>query len=118
MMVNFSGLTSLNNYTDAGSEVGPNQVVVDCSNGTKSTYRNDLSSDIAVGQNNDLDAVIEETSAIFDKATLLKFYKAATAKPYSFLYIKLTAKTTDDMFYESFSEPIIVTDASSTSVSK
>ena len=66
----------------------------------------------------DLDAVIEETSAIFDKATLLKFYKAATAKPYSFLYIKLTAKSTDDMFYESFSEPIIVTDASSICASK
>ena len=66
----------------------------------------------------DLDAVIEETSAIFDKATLLKFYKASTAKPYSFLYVKLTAKTTDDMFYESFSEPIIATDASSVCVSK
>ena len=66
----------------------------------------------------DLDAVIEETSAIFDKAALLKFYKAATAEPYSLLYVKLTAKTTDDMFYESFSEPIIVTDALSVSVSK
>ncbi len=61
---------------------------------------------------------LEEASAIFSKATLLKFYKAATAEPYSFLYVKLTAKTTDDMFYESFSEPIIVTDASSVCVSK
>ena len=66
----------------------------------------------------DLDAIIEETSAILDNATLLKCYKAATTKPYSFLYVKLTAKTTDDMFYESFSEPIIVTDASSICVSK
>ena len=66
----------------------------------------------------DLDAVIDETSAIFDKATLMKFYKAATAKPYSFLYVKLTAKTTSDMFYESFNEPTIVTDASSACVSK
>ena len=65
----------------------------------------------------DLDAVIE-TSAIFDKATLVKFYKAATAEPYSFLYVKLTAKTTDDMFHESFGEPIIVTDASSVCASK
>ena len=65
-----------------------------------------------------MDAAIEETNAIFDKATLLKLYKAATAEPYSFLYVKLTARTTDDMFYESFSEPIIVTDASSISVSK
>ena len=46
----------------------------------------------------DFDAVIEETSAIVDKATLLKFYKAATVEPYSFLYVKLTAKTPDDMF--------------------
>ena len=66
----------------------------------------------------DLDAVIEETSAIFDKATLLKFYKAATAEPYSFLYVKLTAKTTADMFYESFSEPINATDVSPLCVSK
>ena len=66
----------------------------------------------------DLDAVIEETSAIFDKAALLKFYKAATVEPYSFLYVKLTAKTPDDMFCESFSKPINVTDASSLCVSK
>ena len=66
----------------------------------------------------DLDAVIEETSAIFDKAALLKFYKAATVEPYSFLYVKLTAKTPDDMFYESFSKPINVTGASSFCVSK
>ena len=66
----------------------------------------------------DLDAVIEETNAIFDKATLLKFYKAATAEPYSFLHVKWTAQTTDDMFYGSFSDPIIVTDASSICVSK
>ena len=65
-----------------------------------------------------LDAVIEETSAIFDKAALLKFYKAATVEPYSFLYVKLTAKTPDDMFCESFSKPINVTDASSLCVSK
>ena len=66
----------------------------------------------------DLDAAIEEDSAIFDKAPLLKFYKAAAVEPYSFLYVKLTAKTTEDMFYESFSEPIILTDASSVCASK
>ena len=49
---------------------------------------------------------------------ILKFYKATMAEPYSFLYVKLTAKTRSDMFYESFSEPIIVTDASSVCVSK
>ena len=47
-----------------------------------------------------------------------KFCKAATVEPYSFLYVKLTAKTPDDMFYESLSKPINVTDASSLCVSK
>ena len=71
-----------------------------------------------LGNQSDLDAVIEETSAIFDKATLLKFYRAATVEPYSFLYVKLTTKRPDDMFYESLNKPLNVTDASTFCVSK
>lgn len=50
----------------------------------------------------DLDAWIEECSAIADKKTLLELYNLATAEPYSFLFIKLNAKKVDDMFYIRF----------------
>ena len=40
----------------------------------------------------DLDAIIEEVSAIYDKKTLYQLYRMATDEPYSFLYIKLTAR--------------------------
>ena len=47
----------------------------------------------------DLDAFLEELSALYDKRTLLKLYQYATDQPYSFLYVKLTAHNRDDMFY-------------------
>ena len=40
----------------------------------------------------DLDTFIDEVSAVYDKKTLLAMYKAATEEPFSFLYVKLTAK--------------------------
>ena len=46
----------------------------------------------------DLDAFLEELSALYDKRTLLKLYQYATGEPYSFLYVKLTAHNRDDMF--------------------
>ena len=48
---------------------------------------------------NDLDKFIEEVSASIDKKTLLKIYRECTKAPYSFLYVKLTAKTIEDMFF-------------------
>ena len=50
----------------------------------------------------DLEAWIEECSAIADKKTLLELYNIATAEPYSFLFIKLNAKKVSDMFYIRF----------------
>ena len=47
----------------------------------------------------DLESFIEELSALYDKKTLLKLYERATDAPYSFLYVKLTAKTKDNMFF-------------------
>ena len=47
----------------------------------------------------DLDAIVEEVSAVYDKKTILKMYQFATAEPYSFLYIRLTAKDANEMFY-------------------
>ena len=50
----------------------------------------------------DLEAWIEECSAIADKKTLLELYNIATSEPYSFLFIKLNAKKVSDMFYIRF----------------
>ena len=47
----------------------------------------------------DLDAFLEELSALYDKKTLLRLYQHATEAPYAFLYVKLTASNRNDMFY-------------------
>ena len=57
--------------------------------------------------NQDLTTVIDETSALIDKSTLLEMYRVATLEPYSFLYIKLTAKNINDMFYKRFEKRLI-----------
>ena len=40
----------------------------------------------------DLEAIVEEMSAIYDKTTLLQIYHEAIDEPYSFLYINLMEK--------------------------
>ena len=54
----------------------------------------------------DIETFLEETSALLDKKTLLKIYQQCTAEPYSFLYVKLTAKTIHDMFYCNLNQKI------------
>ena len=56
----------------------------------------------------DLDAFLEELSALYDKKTLLKLYQHATEQPYSFLYVKLNAKKRDDMFYVKYDKKSII----------
>jgi len=58
----------------------------------------------------DLETFIEEVSAVADKKTLLEIYHMATDEPYSFLYVKLTAKTMSDMFYIRFDKKFMITD--------
>ena len=55
----------------------------------------------------DLDTLINEVSALIDKKTLLNIYKQCTAEPYSFLYIKLSAKTINDMFFCNMSQKVV-----------
>lgn len=50
----------------------------------------------------DLNTVIEENSALLDKATLLKVYKMATEEPFSFLFVNLQEKDLDQMFMARF----------------
>jgi hypothetical protein len=54
----------------------------------------------------DLDTFIEEVSAVLDKKTLMNIYNSCTREPFSFLYVKLTAKSIDDMFYCNFNKRI------------
>ena len=56
----------------------------------------------------DLESFIEELSALYDKKTLLKLYEHATDAPYSFLYVKLTAKTRDNMFFMNLNKRLTV----------
>ena len=47
----------------------------------------------------DLDTFVEEISATIPKKTLMQIYEKCTAEPYSFLYVKLNAKSNHDMCY-------------------
>ena len=58
----------------------------------------------------DLDTFVDEVSAVYDKKTLLALYNAATKKPFSFLYVKLTSKKNkEDMFYKRFDHKLVIT---------
>ena len=59
----------------------------------------------------ELDAIIEELSAVYDKKTLLEMYSIATAEPYSFWYINLAASKVEDMFFLRFEQRMIPADA-------
>ena len=56
----------------------------------------------------DLEAVLEELSALADKKVLLEMYQMATHEPYSFWYINLIAKKLSDMFYIKFNQRMLI----------
>ena len=58
----------------------------------------------------DLETFIDEVSAVADKKTLMELYTMATSEPYSFLYVKLTAKYKNDMFYIRFDKKLVIED--------
>jgi hypothetical protein len=55
----------------------------------------------------ELDAIIEELSAVYDKRTLMEMYTLATAEPYSFWYVNLAASKIEDMFWLRFEQRMI-----------
>ena len=55
----------------------------------------------------ELDAIIEELSAVYDKRVLMEMYRLATAEPYSFWYINLAASKVEDMFWMRFEQRMI-----------
>ena len=50
----------------------------------------------------DLQAFLDEVSALADKNVILQMYRMATDEPYSFLYVRLNAKDKNNMFYIRF----------------
>lgn len=58
----------------------------------------------------DLETFIDEVSAVVDKKTLLDLYHTATSEPYSFLYVKLTARNKNEMFYQNFDKRLLIQD--------
>ena len=50
----------------------------------------------------EIETLCEELSGVYDKNTILELYKHATAEPYSFLFLRLDAKTREDMFWLRF----------------
>ena len=56
----------------------------------------------------DLESLIEELSALYDKKTLLQLYNIATDEPHSFLYINLVAKNKQEMFFMNFDRMLVI----------
>ena len=46
----------------------------------------------------DVEAIVEELSAIYDKNTLLQIYHEAVSEDYSFLYVILISKDTENVY--------------------
>ena len=51
---------------------------------------------------NDLESIVEELSAIYDKKTLLQIYHEAVSEEYSSLYVNLMSKDERKMFMSRF----------------
>jgi hypothetical protein len=58
----------------------------------------------------EVETLCEELSGVYDKNTLLEMYRAATEEPYSFLFIRLDAKTRQEMFYLRFEQRLVPED--------
>ena len=58
----------------------------------------------------EVQTLCEEMSGIYDQQTLLEMYRAATADAYSFLFIRLDAKTRETMFYLRFEQRLVPED--------
>ena len=46
-------------------------------------------------------------SALVDKKTVMRYYREATAEPFSFLYCRLEAKKPEDIFWCRFEHRLI-----------
>ena len=58
----------------------------------------------------ELDAVVEELSALLPKEQLYQLYEQATREPYSFLFVYYL-KPRNEMFYKRFEERFVIENA-------
>jgi len=56
----------------------------------------------------DLEGIVEELAALTDKKVIHNIYRQATAEPFAFLYVNLTAKDINKMFWINFDKQITV----------
>ena len=63
----------------------------------------------------ELQAIVEEISAVYGKDTLIALIRHATEQPYSFLYVDLAAKKPDQMFWLRFEKRLVPKDFDSDS---
>ena len=54
----------------------------------------------------DIEILCEELSGIYTKEDIMELYKYATSELYSFLFVRLDAKTRDDMFWLRFEKKL------------
>ena len=58
----------------------------------------------------EVETLCDELSGVYDKNTLMELYREATAEPFSFMFVRLDAKTRDTMFYLRFESRLIPED--------
>ena len=56
----------------------------------------------------DVEALVEENSALADKETLFRLYDHATREKFSFLYIDLMESDPDKAFYKKFDAQLVL----------
>ena len=61
----------------------------------------------------ELESIISEISAVYEKDTLMEMYQMATAEPYLLWYINLAASKVEDMFWLCFEHRMVPTTAPS-----
>ena len=58
----------------------------------------------------EVETLCEELSGVYNKDVLTQLYRTATAEPYSFMFVRLDAKTRDTMFYLRFEQRLVPED--------
>jgi hypothetical protein len=62
----------------------------------------------------EVETLCEELSGVYDAKTLMELYRKATEEPFSFMFIRLDAKTRQKMFFLRFESRLIPEDSSVT----
>ena len=58
----------------------------------------------------EIESLCEEMSGVYVAKTVMELYRYATEEPYSFLFIRLDAKTRQEVFYLRFEQRLVPED--------